>query len=173
MVNILSPAPAFTLEDREMIEETAGGAYVFDVTAALDTNAYADGDSMNAGSPGALLEVTGFVPETGVTRVLNSVVVNDKDDQGIGFEIFFFDRAVTLPNTNAAWNVSDADMSYCQGYVPVATADFDDLGGNRIAVIKNLGLPLRPNATSLFIALRSRGAGTYSAAGVTMKLGTV
>jgi hypothetical protein len=151
-----------------LLDKSTNGPNVFSVIPTLDTSIYADGDSMCA-----IVEIANFVRAAGETCILNSLVVNDEDDQGIAFEVFFFDRTATLPAVNAAWNVSDADMANCLGYIPVAAADYNDLGGNRIAVIKNIGLPMKPNATSLFMALRSRGAGTYTAAGVTMKLGTV
>lgn len=139
------------------------------VTPVLDTGVFQDGDSMCP-----IVEVASAVRSSGGCAILQSIVVNDKDDQGVAFDIYLFAASVTLPTPNAAWDVSDADMAQCLGFVQIATGDYLDAGANRQATKANLGIMVAPTTgTSLYLALRSRGAGTYTASGVTLKLGFV
>ena len=142
---------------------------LFESDLTLDTAAYADGDVLSD-----LLTVTTVVRVAGYHAVLKSVVVIDDDDQGIAFDILFFNASVTLAAKNAAWATSDADMAKCQGQIQVVSGDYVDLGGNRIACPSMAGreFVVKPaSGTSIYVATRSRGAGTYTAAGIRLILG--
>ncbi|SEQ53384.1 hypothetical protein SAMN05428969_3410 [Devosia sp. YR412] len=72
-------------------------------------------------------------------------------------------------------SVTDADAAHILGIVPVAAADFVDLGGCHVATLRSIGLGLRAADAnrSIYVAAISRGAGTYTAAGVSLRLGFI
>lgn len=136
--------------------------YNFASALTVDTGIYADGDSLCT-----ILPITGAVRRDGYLSRLIGVTIIDKDDEGAPFDLYFFDRSVTLPANNAVWNVSDADMLFCQGRVQILTGDYTDCGGNRVAVpdLGHRGLVVKPNASqTLYMGAICRGTPTYTSA---------
>ncbi len=128
------------------------------VVPYITNAAYADGD---AGSYVFALDVG---REAGKHVQLQRLLLLDKDDEGMAMDIAFFDRSVTLALPGDAWNVSDADMAYCIGYVSIGSSDWVDLGGNRVAAVNNLNLSMLPSSgTTVYAAIRSRGTSTFTA----------
>lgn len=142
---------------------------VFDVTLTLDTSAYADGDVF------ADTQSVGTVfLNSGGGRTLMSVHVLDEDDQGMGFDLIFFDANTSLGTENSAPSISDANARGIIGRVPISNSEFYDIGGSRLATRTGINLPLQGNASStLYVAAIIRGTATYSANGVRLKLGFV
>ena len=139
--------------------------HVFAAALTLDTAAYVAGDTL-----ADALEVpmpTGW----NQLAILHDVFVMDEDDQGQAFDILVFDKRVTTSAKNAVWNTSDADLRSCLAIVRVTSGDWVDLGGNRIASVANLGRFLAFNGSSILIYTVSQGTGTYTAAGLRLKLG--
>jgi hypothetical protein len=150
------------------IGATRGSSDVLDVTLSLDTSAYATGDVL-----AATQEVANAVPGNAGHALLHSITINDKDDQGIALDLVFLRTNVSIGTENSAVSISDADADEVLGIVQVSSSDFIDLGGCRVATLAGIGLTLEAGAasTSLYIAAISRGAGTYTASGITLKLG--
>lgn len=140
------------------------------VTLSLDTSAYATGDVL-----AATQEIADVVPSVGDATALHSLVILDKDDQGQGLDIVFLDANVPLGTENAAPSITDANAAHVLGIVSVAAADFVDLGGCRVATLSGIGLVLQPAADSrsVYVAAISRGTGTYTAAGIDLRLGFI
>jgi hypothetical protein len=162
---------AFALAASEtVIGAVAGNADLFDVTLSLDTVAYADGDVL-----AATQTLTNAVRVNGGRAVLQSIMVIDEDDQGQAFDIVFFSATQSLGTENAAVSITDAGARDILGLVPVASADFKDLGGVKIATLPNVGLFLEAASGSrdLFIGAISRGTGTYTASGLRLRLGMI
>lgn len=159
-----------TLENSRLpVGNPAGLTFVSDLT--LDTSAYADGDVLSDG-----ITITNAVRASTLTSLITDICVIDKSDQGQPFEILFFSQSITLTGAkNAAWAVSNSDMDYFLGIVSIGTGDYIDLGSNRVAHIRNLGLQIKNTAssTSVFMYTRSRGTGTYSVNGLRVKVGIV
>lgn len=148
-----------------------GMVAVHDVQLALDTAIYADGDIL-----AIPVAVANFFPVNGGARILQSVVVQDDDDQGVALDLLFFASAVALGAVNAAPTISDAAVQGCLGKVSVAASDYIDLGGCRVADVKGVGLVLQAAAGSatLYVAAITRGGTpTYTAAGMRLKLGAI
>jgi hypothetical protein len=145
-----------------------GSSNLLDVVLTLDTNVYASGDVL-----AATQAVASAVPTNGGHALLHSLVVNDKDDQGQAMDLVFLRTDVSIGTENAAVSIADADASEILGIVSIAAGDFLDLGGCRVATVPSIGLVLEADAasSSIFIAAISRGTGTYSATGVTVKIG--
>lgn len=137
------------------------------VTPVLDTSAYVSGDVL-------------FVPiafngarVVGGRAYLQSIVAADADDQGYAMEFYFFSETVTLGTINVAPSISDADALKFLGMVSLSTGDWIDLGGVRVATLRNLGLMLVPksDSTNLYVAGITRGTPTHTASGLQLSIG--
>lgn len=139
------------------------------MTLLTDTAIYAAGDVL---SDTAIL--AGVAPAPGGSVVLRSVEVLDEDDQGVAFDIVFFDTLTSLGTFNAAPSIADAGARGILGIVSVPAANYIDLGGARVATVLNIGLVLKAAAASsdLYVATITRGGTpTYTAAGLKLKFG--
>lgn len=138
------------------------------ITLSLDTSIYASGDVL-----ADTQEIASCVPTVGGRAVVQSVVLNDKDDQGQALDLVFLKTNVSIGTENAAVSISDTNADQILGIVSVASGDWVDLGGCRVATKANIGLVAEagPGSTSVFIAAISRGTGTYTASGITLSVG--
>lgn len=144
---------------------------LLELTLTLDTSAYADGDVL--ADTQALVNA---VREGGGRAELKSVVVLDEDDQGIALDLVFLAANKSLGTENSAPSISDANARDIQGKVSIATGDYVDLGGARVATKTGIGLMLKSaeGSTTLYVAAITRGGTpTYTAAGLKLKLGFV
>jgi hypothetical protein len=140
-----------------------------DFTLTLDTNVYASGDVL-----AATQAVADVFRLAGVTATLQSIVLNDKDDQGGALDLVFLRSNVAIGTENAAVSITDANADEILGIVSVVAGDWTDLGSCKVATICDSRVGFLLNATSgtsLYLAAISRDAKTYSANGITGKLG--
>lgn len=137
-------------------------------TPVLDTVAYAAGDVLFATA-----SIADAVRANDLRSLLQSLVVIDKDDQKLGFDIHFFSANVTSGAINAAPTISDADAGNFLGTVTVAVADYKDLGGVSVACIKNIGLLLEAasGAWIIYAFGVTAGAPTHTASGLVLRFG--
>ena len=142
---------------------------VLALTPTLDTAIYADGD--------VLFDTVAIAnaANSGV-EFMQVVTINvlDEDDQGAAFDLLFLDSNVSIGTVNAAVSVTDANARSILGRVSVASGDYYDLGGCRIATVRlsgPLALKVAAGATTLYVAGVSRGTGTYTASGMKLKIG--
>lgn len=147
---------------------TRGTSQVLDLTLSLDTSAYASGDVL-----ADTQELASAAPVNAGHALLHSLVINDKDDQGQALDVVFLRSNVSIGTENAAVSITDANADEILGIVQVSSSDFIDLGGCRVATLSGLGLVLEAGAatTSVYVAAISRGTGTYTASGITMRIG--
>ena len=142
---------------------------IVQVTLSLDAgNVYADGDVL-----AATQEVASAVASSGGTCVLQSVTVLDKDDQGEDMDIYLLSANVAMGTENDAASISDANAAKIQAIVPVYGVHYFDAGGCQLASLTpgdaGIGAVLSPDSgTSLYVAVVSRGTGTYTASGVVL-----
>jgi hypothetical protein len=155
-------------ESEHHIGEVGGSAVVKEVTLSLDTNAYADGDVL-----AATQEVSGSVRVNGGTGVIQSLVVLDKDAQGQALDVVFLKANKSLGTENAAVSIADADADSILGIVEVLASDLVNLNNSLLATRTNLSVVVEAGSgsTSLYVAAISRGTGTYTASGITLKIG--
>jgi hypothetical protein len=150
-----------------------GPDYLYkEVTLSMSTAQYGDGDVL------AAAQEVAEVFEAGRAVELRSLVLLDKDDQGGALDIVFLRSNVSLGAENAALAVTDAVADEILGKVSVGTADYTDLGSSQFvqktaaAGDAGMGLVLLPDGGgSLYVAAISRGTKTYTASGITLKLG--
>lgn len=142
---------------------------VITIDATVDTNAYAEGDVAFATQ-----EVAGFSTAADITSILQSVVVIDPDDQGIGIDLIFFNANTTLGTENSAPDLDDTEVLTVIGRVQVGAGSFYDLGANRVACVYGIGLPMKAGTGgSVWMAGIARGAPTYAGGHVWIKLGVL
>lgn len=144
---------------------------LLDLVLSTDTVAYASGDVL-----ADTQELTGVMRVNGGTALLQSLVITDADDQGQGMDIVFLKSNVSIGTENAAVSITDANAKEILGIVSVGASDFIDLGGVRVAhVVIPASILLKAGAgsTSVYVAAISRGTGTYTAAGLSLKVGIV
>lgn len=179
-VDIASALPAGTnnIGDVDVLSIAAGenlvglvGAsdIVVTVTPTLDTNAYGSGDLLFDST-----EVANAVRVNGTCAVLQSVTIIDKADQGVAFTLLIADTNTDWGTLNSAPDADDTEVATMIGWVPIATGDYVDLGGAKVACVRNIGLTLKAGAatTSLYVAgLNGSGTPTFGASDLVIKLG--
>lgn len=136
-----------------------------EATPVLDTSAYSAADHMSD-----VFTVTTGGVGAAVCR-LESVVVNDKADQGIAFDILFFKSSPTVVSSkNAALDITDAQMDNYVGHVRLVAGDFVDTGNQKVACLRDLNLPIKTDVDGkVYCLLLSQGTGTYAASSLVIK----
>jgi hypothetical protein len=142
---------------------------VLDLVLSTDTVQYASGDVL-----AATQELTGVTRVNAGTARLESLKITDADDQGQSLDVIFLKTNVSIGTENAAVSIADADAIEILGIIQVLSSDFLDLGGVRVATVpidRTIMLKSGAASTSIYVAAISRGTGTYSASGLSMKIG--
>jgi len=149
--------------------QVGGESDIIEITLSLDTGgAYADGDVL-----AATQEIANAVRVNAGTGILHSIIVLDKDDQAQALDLVFLQTNVGIGTENSAVSVTDSNTEEILGVVEVGSNDYVDLVASQIVTKSNVGIVLEAAAgsTSLYVAAISRGTGTYTASGITLKLG--
>lgn len=141
------------------------------VVPVVDTSAYASGDLLFTATA-----VTSAALGSGGAVELVSVMVLDEDDQGTAIDLWVTNLSTDWGTLNAAVNISDAIGRGIQAYVPIAAADFIDLGGCKLAqprVAQNIGVICETSGSAnLYVAgVCKSGTPTYTASGLRISLG--
>lgn len=143
--------------------------FVVSVTPTLDTNAYAAGDLLFDST-----EIASAVRANGGTAILQSITMLDKADQGVDMTLVFANVATDFGTLNAAPDPDDTESGTVIGHVAVFSGDYVDLGANRVACVRNVGLMLKAGAatTSLYVAgINGTGTPTYAASDLVIQFG--
>ena len=143
-----------------------------EVTLTLDTSAYADGDVL------AATQEIENVFTAGKPLMLYSLYLLDKDDQAQGMIIYLMRSEVNIGTENSAVAITDAEADEILAEITIASSDYIDHTTWQTVRKKpsddGMGVVLKTDAgKSLWIAVESDGTGTYTAAGITLKLGFV
>ena len=143
---------------------------VADLTLSLDNgNIYADGDVL-----AATQELTSAVRASGGTGVMQSIGLIDDDDQGAALDIVILDSNVSIGSENAPVSIADGDADNILGIIQVTASDYIDLVNSQWAQAVFDAIVVSPaSGTSLWIAAISRGTGTYTTSGITIRFGIV
>lgn len=142
-----------------------------DVTLVLSTVQYAANDVLVI--PQVL---SSCLLGNGGRAILDSVVLLDKDDQGVAMDLVFSQVVTTLGTINGAVSISDANAAYILGTLNIATGDYVDLINSKIATKLNVGMILEgaSGADDIYIGAITRGGTpTHTAAGITVRLGFI
>jgi hypothetical protein len=161
----VAPLPA----SETVIGRVGSSDIVVTVTPTLDTNQYASGDLLFDST-----EVAAAARANGYCTILQNITIIDKDDQGAAFTLLIANAATDFGTLNDAPDPDDTEAATVIGWVSVATTDYIDLGGAKVACVRNLGLALQAGgaATSLYVAaMNGTGTPTYTASGLVIQLG--
>lgn len=142
---------------------------VIDVTLSLDTGGYAADDVL-----ADTQTVASVFRENGGRVELQSVHVLDEDDNGVAFDLIFLSVNTSIGTENSGPSISDSGARDIIGRVTIATTDYVDIGGCRIAEKANIGLMMQATSasTTLYLGAITRGGSpTYTASGIKLKLG--
>ena len=107
-----------------------------------------------------------------ITSKRGTTVV-DADDQKQDLDVLLLHSGVSIGTENAAVSVSDADAAEILGVVSFVAADYLDLGGVAVAAKQGLNVALSSGSASTYVAVVSGGTGTYTASGITLRLGII
>ena len=122
---------------------------------------YASGDFV--GTNGAPISFANAVRTSGGSATLRSVTISDPAaSAAVALELWLFNATVTPPNDSAAWNLTDSDGLKCVGIVSIPTTAQFLSSATGVMHVGGLGLQFHTAATTLFGALVTRGAPTYS-----------
>lgn len=145
------------------------GFSLVDVTLSLDTSAYASGDLL-----ADTQVVASAIKLTDGKARLQSVLLIDEDDQGAALDLYFLSANNTLGTENVAPSISDANARDILCRVPIATGDYYDLGGVRVADVHGLNRIIKAasGTTSIYVAaVNGAGSPTYTASGLRLRIG--
>jgi hypothetical protein len=131
----------------------AGSKPVFVPT--LDTSAYAAGDVLFGFTAVPLLTAAGRI------AMLSDLTIADKADQGATITLLFANASAALGTINGVPSISDADALKIIGAVKITADDWIDLGGCRVAVLRNLNLILSATSgTDVYVGAIVTAGGT-------------
>lgn len=117
-------------------------------------------------------EVTNACQVKGGGATLQNLTLIDPDDQGAALEVLILDSAQSIGTENSGASISDANALKVLARVTVATADYIDLGGVRVAVVDLIGFRVKCTAAtnSLYVATITTGTPTYAGGSLTLRL---
>lgn len=156
------------VESTTPVVNDAGVKYV-DVTISADTSAYASGDLIADAQI-----VAACVRLDDATGALHSIMVLDEDDQGAAFTIYLSSVSTTWGTENSAPTITDTVARSILGFVDVATTDYKDLGGSKVAIKSNCGIAVKPatGTDDIYVAIvNGTGTPTYTASGLKLRFG--
>ncbi len=148
-----------------------GAIQLREVTLTLDTSAYADGDVL-----ADTQELTEFFNPFNRSVIIQSLQVLDESDQGVALDVLFMRDNTSIGTENAALNISDTDARDIMGIVSVVAGDFVDLVNSKQAFPQFNPIVIQNDDAaehSLYVAAVSRGAGTYGATGIRLRIGYI
>lgn len=121
----------------------------------------------------AITEITNLLRDKGQCAMLRSLMLIDPADQGAALDFYFFRTAVTFGTLDAAPSISDADCLQFLGKISIATGDYADLGGARVAHKNALDFLLKgaADSASIYVAATCVATPTYGANALTLQLG--
>lgn len=140
------------------------------LTLSLDTSAYASGDLL-----ADTQELADAVKMNDAGGIIQSIVAIDADDQtASAYDVYILDSNVSMGTENSAPSITDANAAYILGKIAIATGDWNDLGGCKVASLRGLNLPIKPasGSTSVYVAVvNGAGTPTFTASGVKLRFG--
>lgn len=112
------------------------------------------------------MTITNAMREQGGTGELQTLIVYDAADQGAALDVYILDQDIDLGSLDAAPNISDANALNIIACIPVAAADYKDVGGIKIAFINNIGAIVKAEGSTrnLYASAITSGTPTFASA---------
>lgn len=141
--------------------------HVVKPTITVDTSIYAALDCLGAAATSSVVTLTDAMRTVDGSGVLVSVSVFDDDNEKSPITLLFFDSAPASGTYtgNGALALSAGDKAKYIGRVNIAAADYETLGGDAFACVRNIGLPVKASGSAnlYMIPLVTSGTPTYTA----------
>jgi hypothetical protein len=164
-VNVVTGAISLTGESH--LGEVGGSTAVIRPTVAVDTAIYAALDVLGAAATSGVVVLTNAMRLSGGTGLLQSVVIYDDDNEKSPITLMFFNAAPASGTYtgNGALALSTGDKATYLGRVDIAATDYLTVGGDAVASIKNIALPVQAVGTAniYMIPIVTSGTPTYTA----------
>jgi hypothetical protein len=110
------------------------------LTRPNDTNAYAAGDAITTATStasGYTFTNCARINQGCGTIIDAQLILSDPNAALPDFELYLFDTAPSIPNDNAAFAVSDAEMNKCVAKLNFYSSDYGDSSNNRVYHMAN------------------------------------
>lgn len=125
--------------------------------------AYVSGDACGAG----VLTFSNIFSGVSSEAKLLQVTVSDLAKQSIVGDLFLLNKDISATTTvtdNGALDITDSDMQYVLGVVPIPAANYAALNDNSIATVQltNFGLRRNEDGRNIFGIFVTRGTPTYT-----------
>ena len=137
-------------------------------TPTITAGAYSAGDAV-----GGKLTFSGC-PNDGL---IHGLTIIDLSEQAVELDLILFEADFTATSDNGAFDVTAGEEGRLIGSINVATTDYKDIGGLKVATVKNISLPYELTETAvtklgrIYGQLVTPGTPTYvSTADLTVKL---
>jgi hypothetical protein len=137
-----------------------GSQTVVKLAPTVTAGAYAAGDVV-----GGELTLTSAMRTSGGSGILHSLLVYTEDGETPELLFLIFDSApgASLAD-NAAYAWTSGDWDKLLGVVKVLTADYQVIGGDGVASLRAIGLPVKASGSAdLFCYIVCTGAPTFAA----------
>jgi len=104
------------------------------------------------------------------TGIIQSIVVQDDDDNGANIDLVFMDANTSIGAESST--VSMADNDTILGIVHVATSDYVDMINSKVATMANVGIGIKgaTGTDDIYLGIVARNTSTYSASGITVSI---
>lgn len=157
----------FTRGGETHLGSIGGNTRVVDVTFSGNAAAYVSGAVI-----GTTQTITDAMRVNGGTGLLQSIRLLDQDDLALAIDIVLMQNTQSLGTDNGVVNITDANAIDILGIISVVATDYVDLINSRLSTIRNIDLGVQSAATSrdLFVGLIVRGAGTFTANALRLRL---
>src|SRR6187551_429080 len=111
----------------------------YSISMTTDTSAYASGELI-----ADTQQLNAFFNQADGKGVINSITIFDAEDNtAAGYYVLFHQTSTSMGTENTTPNISDANAAAgILGYVAVASTDWLDIGGSKVACVRNIGLPV-------------------------------
>lgn len=136
------------------------------VTPTMDTSAYTAGDVWIPTTA-----ISNIVRATDEPGIIDGIMIYDQDDQAAADGVLYILQAnVSLGTVNNAPSISDANSLNIIAVIPIASADWKDLGGVKVnnlnpAYFPKMFIPAS-GTRDLYFAATTAGTPTQTASGV-------
>lgn len=140
-------------------------------TPTITAGAYLAGDAV-----GGKLTFSGCTND----GLIHSLIITDLSEQGIELNLILFDADFTAVADNAVFDVTAGEEVRIIGVVNIASTDYKDIGGLKVATVRNISLPYELTETNtaklgrVYGQLVAVGTPTYtSTSDLTLRLGVL
>ena len=137
------------------MRQLMGQTNLIKVTPTITAGAYAAGDAV-----GGLLTFT--ILGAGGGGIVTGMSVTDKASANAELDLVLFNAPFTATSDNAPFDVSDADLLNCIGYVKVYASGYANFTDNSVGLVTGVGLAFKTATGALYGQLVTRSAPTYA-----------